>query len=127
VEILREQNESSSDVIESFMDEYTEFVAGENTPKSVLFEAFCEYCRKYSIPMTYTIKTFGKKIKKTYVPGKTSIDGKTTRVWQGCKLRSYSYDSDVSLLTITGSKSAIREVEKRKNGKNGNGTMQEKL
>ena len=128
MEILREQYERTSDVIESFMDEYTEYIGGENTPKNVLFKAFCKYCKEHSIPMAYTIKTFGKKIKKTYVPGKTLIDGKTTNVWQGCKLNYHSYDSSVSSLTITDcDQSTNSVVEKRKNHKNGNGTMQEKL
>lgn len=90
VEIIREQYDRGADPIKGFLDECTESVGGEVTPKKVLFEAFCEYCREHSIPMIYTMKgTFKDRVKKTYIPGITKIDGKAVRVWQGCKLTGY--------------------------------------
>jgi len=77
---VQEHYERGSDTVKVFLEEWTEVDGNSNVPKAELWEAFCEYCKKFSVPLTLTKRTFGTKMRKT------KVDGKKTRVWNGLKL-----------------------------------------
>lgn len=106
---VREQYERGADAIKTFLEECVETDGKSFITKDKLFEAFCEYCNKYNVPISYTKRTFGTRIKKIYVESAQSIDGKTCRVWQGVKLLTHA--------THVNSPMAIRSKECRRVGR----------
>jgi hypothetical protein len=87
-------------------------------PKGELWEAFEEYCRKFNVPLSFTKRTFGTRMRQTNTESSTTIDGKTVRVWLGIKLCNYgTHASHVSTIASEYSeknKSVEENKEKRK-------------
>ena len=87
---VQEQYERSSDTVKAFLEECTETDGNSNVPKSELWKAFEEYCKKYNVPLSFTKRTFGSKMRETNTETNTTIDGQSVRVWLGLKLRNYA-------------------------------------